>query len=150
MAPSRRALLRAASAAVVGGLSGCAALDGRPSGPTPPRLGELRATNYDTEPHTVHVLLTADGDPAYWRSKRADAADADTLGGATFEGYPTDRGPYELHARIDDRPLAEAARFDVTDYEASCVGLRIAVGEADGTGSDVRIWYTTDSAVCGE
>jgi hypothetical protein len=135
---------------------------------SPPQLGQIDATNYDGDPHTVHVLLLEGSEPVYWASKRVPAASDGVLGSVTFEGFPTDRGEYVLHVRSDERERSEWEEFDVAAYDASCLGIQIEIGGTEGVddtgtatatntgtaqraGTDpgaVSIWYTTDSQVC--
>lgn len=117
------AILRGAGIALAGSAAGCAGLG------TSPRLGDLGVTNYDTQPHVVHVLLFEGESPVYWASKRVPAAENDVLGTATFEGYPTGVDPSRLLARLDGQSLSAAERFDFSAYQADCLGLQIEIGD---------------------
>jgi len=140
---TRRRLLQSAGAALGGGVAGCAGA-GRS-----PRLGELAVTNYDTRPHRVDALLLEDGadDPAYWASTRVSAAEADVLGTATFESYPTDVTSTRLYARLDGQPPSEVERFEFAAHDADCFGIQLEVDD-ERRPPDLSIWYTTDAARC--
>lgn len=141
--PTRRAVLRSAAPALLGGLAGCS---GAVFGNSP-QLGSLGVTNYDARPHTVHVLLIESDDPLYWASTRVPPADEDGLGTATFEGYPSDARPDRLLARLNGESLSAAERFDFGAYDADCLGLRIQVGD-DRSPPRLSIWYTAGPDPC--
>jgi hypothetical protein len=140
---TRRRLLQCVGTAFASGVAGCAGV-GRP-----PRLGELAVTNYDTRSHRVDVLLLEDGadDPAYWSSKRVSAAEADVLGTAAFEGYPTDVSSTRLYARLDGQPLSAASRFDFAAHDGDCFGIQLEVDD-ERRPPDLSVWYTTDTVRC--
>jgi len=139
--------LQLAGMASVGGLAGCVTSDEESSEPS--RLAELTVSNHDPRQYTVHVVVLEDGEPVYWDSKQASPAEDGQLGGATFEGYPTEPGHYVLHARLDDQPESEWKRFDFAEYDTPCLGLNIAIGDAtDGRVGELSIWYTTSPRVC--
>jgi|GEM_PF-1530872 len=143
MAPSRRAVLRGAGIALAGSVAGCAGVG--VSGT--PRLGDLGVTNYDTQPHDVHVLLFDGKDPVYWLSKRVPAAEDDVLGTTVFDGYPTDVEPSRLLVRLDGQSLSAAERFDFSAYDADCLGLQIEIGD-EARPPELTIWYTTGPDPC--
>jgi hypothetical protein len=146
---TRRTALRSGGAILAGGLTGCTEFDQESS--RTPRLGELVVVNYDSRSHMVHVLLLVDGDPVYWASKEATPREDGMLGGAVFEGYPTEPGNYVLHVRIDNQRRSEWARFDFGEYDVSCLGIQIAIGDLNGTHpGDVSIWKTTNPHECRE
>ena len=131
----RRALLRGAGVALAGSLAGCSALD------DPSQLSALDATNHDTTPHVVHVLLFEDESPVYWASKRVPAATDGVLGAATFDGYPSGVEPTRLLARLDGQSLSAAERFDFTAHDADCLGLQLHV-DAEASSTDLSLWYS--------
>jgi hypothetical protein len=141
MVPSRRAVLRGAGIAFAGSVAGCAG-----TGATP-RLGDLGVTNYDTQPHEVHVLLFEGEDPVYWTSIRVPAAEGDVLGTAVFDGQPTGVEPSRLFARLDGQSLSTAERFDFSAYDADCLGLQIEIGD-EARSPELTLWYTTDPDPC--
>lgn len=146
---TRRTLLRLGGVTFAGGLAGCNAF-GQQSSKTP-RLGELAVTNYDPRPHTVHVLLLDDGEPVYWASTQVSPAEDGALGGARFEEFPTEPRNYVLHVRADSQPQAKWESFDFSEYEVSCLGIKIAIGDDNQTDTgDVSIWKTTNPNVCEE
>jgi len=140
-ASPRRTVLRGAGLVFLGSLAGCAGRFGNS-----PRLGELGATNYDTRPHTIHVLLLEADSPVYWTSKRVPAAGLDGLGTATFAGYPDGAEPDRLLVRPDGRSLAAAERFEFGEYDADCLGLDVEID--DGHPPSLSIWYTAGDAPC--
>lgn len=142
---TRRRVLGLVTTAGVSGLAGCNAVEESPAS----RLGELSVANHDTREHRVHLVLLESGDSVYWRSKRVSAATEDELGGAVFEGYPTDSGEYELHVRRDGDPRSEWAAFDFADHDAPCLGLSVQIGDTtDERTGEVSVWYTTNPRVC--
>jgi len=140
MGSSRRAVLRSAAVALTGGVAGCSGVS------TSPRLGALGVTNYDTQPHDVHVLLLRE-EPVYWASKRVPAAEDGVLGTAVFDGYPTGVEPSRLLARLDGESLSAAERFDFSEYDADCLGLQIQIGD-EARPPELTIWYTAGSEPC--
>jgi hypothetical protein len=97
------------------------------------------------------VLLLVDGEPVYWASKEATPTEDGTLGGAVFEGYPTEPGDYVLHAHIDSQPRSEWECFDFAEYDVSCLGILIVIGDLNGARpGDVSIWKTTNPHKCKE
>lgn len=130
------------------GFAGCSALAGQNT-PTQVRLVDLFVINLDASPHTVHVLVQANGDPVYWNSMEAEAFDSEEerAGGGAFEGYPTEPGKYDVYARYDGLPPGEWGRFEFSsiansysgDAEIPCIGLYIRIGRLGDESNPPRL-----------
>ncbi|MFC7202427.1 hypothetical protein ACFQJC_02795 [Haloferax namakaokahaiae] len=141
---TRRRLLHLGSVALMGGVAGCSSA----AEPPHPTLGELDVVNFDSTSYTVHVLLFRAGDVVYWASEPVEPATDHTLGGARFDGYPTESID-ELVVRRDDQPKPEWERFDLTEYETDCLGFSIHIGDVDRRNpGEVSIWKTTNPREC--
>ena len=146
---TRRSALRVAGGATAAALAGC--LGGGSSGDGDGdgdgddaaetlTLGELAVTNFDTNPHTVHVVFFDDEDPVYWRSREIAAAE-DGPEDFVLEGYPSEPGEQVLHVRLDDQPAAKWVRFDFGESDASCLGLHVRIGDfSEDRGDELSIW----------
>jgi len=155
--PTRRRALRLCSVALAGGAAGCAS--SIRDSPVDPTLGELDASNYDFRSYALSVLVLDGDEPVYSEKKEIGAAEPEAsdsseiavLGGATFEGFPTDVQDYVLYAWRDDQPSSEWAEFDFHELDAPCVGLDVHVGDVtESRTGDVSIWYTTNSQKCSD
>jgi len=154
---TRRRALQLCSVALAGGAAGCAA--SIPDSSVDPTLGELDASNYDFRSYTLSVLVLDGDEPVYSEKKEIGAAEPEAsdsseiavLGGASFEGFPSDVGDSVLYAWRDDQPPSEWAEFDFRERDAPCYGLDIHVGDVTGSRTgDVSIWYTTNSQSCSD
>lgn len=146
---TRRTLLRLGGVALAGVLAGCNTLEQQFS--TPPQLGKLSVINYDPRPHTVHVLLLDDGEPVYWDSKEVNPAEDGEHGGTHFTKLPTAPSNYVLQVRADSHPDSKWEHFDFSEYDASCISIKISVGDAEQTDAgDVSIWKSTNPYECEE
>lgn len=144
---TRRRALQIVGAASVSGLAGCTALTQESSEKA--RFGELTVTNYDSRQYTVHVVVLEGNELVYWDSKQTTPAEDGQLGGAEFEGHPTDPGDYVLHARLDGQSRSESKQLEFSDYEASCLGININIGNlSDERAGELSIWKATNPRLC--
>lgn len=147
---SRRRLLNLASGATAVAVAGCTG--GRGDGGAaadPTQLGELAVTNFDADPHTVHVVFLAEDDPVYWRSKRVPAADDGDPQDVVFENYPIEPEDHVLHVRLGGQSRSEWQRFDFDETDTACVGLNVRIGDFVGDRDDeLSLWTTGNPREC--
>lgn len=145
MAPlTRRSVLRLGSVALAGGAAGCLGSDRQSS--TASRLAEVGAVNHTPNQQTAHVMILDGDEPVYWQSRQVSAADGDSLGGARFDGLPTEPEQYVVHARIDSQSASGWERFDCGEHDVSCLSLRVHIGRSEPT--ELSIWYSGDPSNC--
>lgn len=150
--PTRRNALRFCGVAIGAGLAGCAAL-GRRSEPSVTRLGELEVINHDFRSYTVHALFVEESEPTYWDSIEATPADDErnSVGGGTFDEYPTEPGDALLYAWRDGQSTTEWESFEFREYDTPCLGVWIMVGAADHENpGEISFWKSTSSNVCND
>lgn len=148
---SRRDLLRITSVTVAGSLAGCTGDGGflSQSQEDPLELAGVEIQNTGPEPHTVHVMFIRDGKPIYWRSKRVPGATDESAGFTTLEGFPTEPEDAVFFARADGQQFVEKNRRNISDFDASCLVLRVQL-EPDDQSSEpyLSIWKSTDGEHC--
>ena len=140
---NRRTALQLGGMALTSGLAGCGTFTFRPSKPL--RIAEFWVSNYDTSPHTVHVLLE-DDEPVYWASKQVTPVKDHNPGGVTFEDFPDDPGNSTLHVRIDEQAKSKRVDYDLSDVRLSCIGIKLQIGAYDEPTDDLilkQAWGTT-------
>jgi hypothetical protein len=118
------------------------------SGSGAPRLVELTALNLDDEPHTFHVRMELDGETAYRKSKRVEAAGPGGPKGAVFTGYPEESGAFVVFASRDDQSDTEARTLDFTEFDSECLGIEVKVGTYGETSDEPRLalFHTSNCA----
>lgn len=122
---SRRFVLQTAAVGALG-FSGCSTF-GEESEPDVPRLIDLVALSFHTEPHTFHVRLELDGEIVYEDSRAVEAASPDEEEGAVFEGYPEAPEPYVLSVWLDDTE-STTRTLEFADYDADCLAVNVFYG----------------------
>lgn len=145
---TRRDVLRSGAVAASIGIAGCSAFGGSSS--ETPELGSLSVTNLDPQVYTVHVLLLDDDGPVYWASERTSAATEESSGEAVFEGYPSGPENYVLQARLEGDPPSAWRTFDFGQFDASCIGIMLEIGEPHRNTGNLSIWKTLNPTECGE
>lgn len=144
---TRRRAVRVLGACLVGGSAGCTAF-GRDAREFP-ELYRLRASNSDTRPHTVHVVLLEDGEPVYWDSGDLQPREDGVVDSVTFEGYPTDAAPYVLHARIDEQPRSEWRTVEFATFDQPCLSLDLEIGDEEpGAAGELSVLYGIEGDGC--
>jgi len=82
----------------------------------PMRLGRFTASNRDSEPHTFDLRVDRDGATVHRSSHRIQGMDAGQIYGAAPDcDWGTDRGRYEVFARVDGGEWTRKPLTDVTD-----------------------------------
>jgi len=132
---TRRQALQAASVTCTTLGAGCTFLQGSKSKGT--RIGRIEVLNQAPTAHNAHVLLLEGDEPVSWNSTEVDPFVNGELGGATFTGYPGDRGAYRLYAWVDDQPRSEWAKYDTREDDASCITLILMIHESEAPESAV-------------
>lgn len=121
----RRSLLGAIAGGALS-LSGCSTSGKKRASPTP-RLTELTAHNFDTEPHIFHVQIELEGETVYQQQNRIEGGTPEDPNGAIFEGYPMKTKPYVLTTWIDESE-ASMQSLDFASIDAGCLMARIYYG----------------------
>lgn len=154
---SRRRLLQIGGTALTSGLAGCLGALQDSSGSQTTELAELSIQNEDTRSHTVHVLVLQDREPVYWDSQPVAAGSVEDgsqssfeqVGTASFQGFPTELQECVLCARVDDQPLSERNRRDLSNYDVSCLQLVFTLEPNDrAAGTTLSILEGTDPELC--
>jgi hypothetical protein len=101
-------------------LSGCSALTTDSTDDTF-QFSKLELWNDDDEPHRLHLVVEADGEPIYWGSYEIPSNPGDVVGEKEFDpGTRLDGKIQQLtvRGRVDDRPAVGPVKLtsdDVTD-----------------------------------
>lgn len=152
---SRRRLLNLVGGGAAVGLAGCSGGgdgedDGDAASSESLQLAELAVTNFESQPHTVHLVFLDGDDPVYWRSQAVAAAEEGVPQEAVLDGYPGAPAEQVLHVRLDDGAPSEWKRFDFAEVGSDCLGLNVRVGDFDGGGGEgeLTVWTTDDPGNC--
>jgi len=147
---TRRALLRLGGGVLGVGLAGCVTL-GQQSAAATPRLVDLTVANNDFRPYQIHALFVEDDEPIYYDSIEATAADPErnSVGGGSFEGYPTEPEDATLYAWRDEQSTAKWISFEFSEYDTPCLSVRINIGTIDHENrGELSFWRSTDPKAC--
>jgi len=124
---TRRRLLVSVVPAVGGGVAGCTGLGAvQRSAPT---IEHLEAQSENPEPHTVSVLLLADGEPLFAETVDLPPYNPETnrIRTQIFEGYPTDEPVETLYAWRDDQPRDDWQEADLTRTDNECEDIIVRI-----------------------
>ena len=146
---TRRTILQTGCTLGSAGLAGCTGILGQSSS-TAPQLGELKAINFDSHPHTIDVHIDVEGEAVYQESKRLEAAPSDDAVSVYFNDYPTEPAPYVVYAWKDDQSRADAQVIRFSQFDVDCLGLSIQIGKygTDLPDPHLSIYHTTNPNVC--
>jgi len=141
---SRRRLLELSGTIGVGSVAGCTELQ---SSGTETYLLDLEAENFDRESHTVYALLMSEGEPVSWESVSVPPYDPETdrIEARQFEEFPLDPELETLYTWRDAQPREAWQEFDISSWEATCLKLRIQIGDSDQESpGEITIWHSAN------
>lgn len=148
-ARSRRQFLCWLTACSPFALAGCL---GRTESKTDTRIDQLQVVNYEREPYTLLLEISASDSIVYEDSIDVPSAEDpsselgdDRWSGANFEEYPTDPGPYVVRAWGGDQSRDDGITLDLREHDHECARIRVHIGEAsEESGPRLVFWRTFD------
>ena len=130
---TRRHALRAGALSLAA-LAGCSALAGNDTG-RQPEVVSLSVGNLQSQPVTVDVQLSLDGEVVFWRLVDVESArvvDGTLAAGAVSfapPAFPERSGEWRLRARVPSSGEQSTLAIDDSTYDGACLRVNVDVQE---------------------